>query len=457
MTDERAAPADDLQRLTDLVAGDATDASLEADVLAVDDADHRRSGGRIALIVVGVIVLAMALGFGGYAAWALTAPVPPPTVSWSTPAPTAPPPATLALPDDGAAAISVAGADAYLGPDAAGLWATSGPAEPQSMASVSKIVTALVILDAYPLADARDPGPTITFSKADHDLYDQYYVQGATIAPMPTGSTMSLHDALATMLIPSASNYADALASWAFGSTSGFRSAAREWLTAHGLNGTTIVEPTGLNPQNASTPADLVAIGKLAAGDPTIAAIAATSALALPETGAMANTNDLLGIDGIDGLKTGNLGYGTYALLYTAKLEVGLDEPLSITGAVLGGATRESVDQDVLALLRSIRDGFHDVPLIGAGDEVGQFTTPWGSTGRMVAAADTSIVTWSDTPIEMNVDVRDDPVYADGAEIGTITWVAGPASASVDLVVEGSLRAPTEWWRLTHPAEMAAG
>ncbi|WP_299016513.1 hypothetical protein [uncultured Caulobacter sp.] len=67
----------------------------------------------------------------------------------------------------------------------------------QVMASVSKIITALVVLEKYPLADASDPGPTITFSKADHDLYDQYYVRGATIAAMPTGTRMSLHDALA--------------------------------------------------------------------------------------------------------------------------------------------------------------------------------------------------------------------------------------------------------------------
>ena len=40
------------------------------------------------------------------------------------------------------------------------------------MASISKIVTALVILQAKPLSSATTPGPTITFSKDDHALYD---------------------------------------------------------------------------------------------------------------------------------------------------------------------------------------------------------------------------------------------------------------------------------------------
>ncbi|WP_217993945.1 hypothetical protein, partial [Bacillus sp. AFS001701] len=77
-------------------------------------------------------------------------------------------------------------------------------------------------------------------TEADHDLYDRYYVQGATIAPMPTGTSMSLHDALAAMLIPSASNYAEALSSRIFGSQDAFLGATRTWLSGHGLTGTTI-------------------------------------------------------------------------------------------------------------------------------------------------------------------------------------------------------------------------
>ena len=150
------------------------------------------------------------------------------------------------------------------------------------MASITKLITAMVILDAKPLADASDPGPTITFDKADHDLYDKYYVMGATIARMPTGSTMSLRDALATMLIPSASNYAEAVSTWAFGSQGAFLDAARRWLAAHGLTGTTIVEPTGISSRNTSTPADLLAIGKLALAHPAIAHIVATPGCRCP-------------------------------------------------------------------------------------------------------------------------------------------------------------------------------
>ena len=113
----------------------------------------------------------------------------------------------------------------------------------------------------------------------------------------------------------------------------------------------------------------------------------------------MSNTNDLLGSDGITGLKTGNLGEGSYNLLYSASLDVGAAEPLSVTGVVLGGHSRQSSIATSWRLLDSIRGGFHEVPVATRGQEVGSYTTPWGSTARMVVAESASIFTWSDTPI----------------------------------------------------------
>lgn len=427
---------------------DPSEGDLRADPAA------RRARVRRALIAV-VIVLALLLaGAGGYVAWTQTAPLGAPTVASHAPEVPASAAATLALPAEGAAAISVSGADEYLGAAASGIWATSGTDEPRPIASISKLITALVVLEARPLSGPDDPGPTITFDKADHDLYDEYYVLGATVAAMPTGSSMSLRDALAMMLTPSASNYADAVSTWAFGSQGAFLDATRSWLAAHNLTGTTIVEPTGVSRRNTSTPADLVAIGKLAASQPVIAQIAATPSLSLPGPGVMYTTNDLLGSGGITGLKTGNLGEGTYNLLYTASLDVGAAAPLSVTGVMLGGASRESVNAGVLALLDSIRAGFHEVPVAAAGQEVGSYSTPWGATARMVIADDAAIFTWSDAPITVAMDVQTPRTYEDGEVVGTVTWTAGLQTATADVVIEGSIEPPTAWWRLTHPFEL---
>ncbi|MFE7196819.1 D-alanyl-D-alanine carboxypeptidase family protein [Microbacterium oxydans] len=414
---------------------------------------RRRRRGLIATAIVVVLLLAAA---GGYVGWALTAPVSPPAVSTQMPQLPAAAPASITTPPADASALSVAGADTYLGETANGVWSSSGTGEPLPIASITKLITALVILDASPLASADDPGPTITFSKADNDLYDRYYVMGATIAPMPTGTSMSLRDALAAMLIPSASNYADALSSRIFGSRNAFLGATRNWLAAHGLTGTTITEPTGISPRNTSTPTDLLMIGKLAAANPVIAQIVATPSITLPGAGLLHNTNGLLGTTGITGLKTGTLGEGTYSLLYTASLAVGTAEPLAVTGVVLGGASRESVNAGVLAVLDSIRAGFHQVPVASAGQEVGTITTPWGDSAQLLIDEDVTIFTWSDTPVVVTMDIKTPPTYRNGTEVGTVTWTAGPNTVTAAVTISGSIDQPTEWWRLTHPSELGA-
>lgn len=418
------------------------------------DPEARRRRRRIGWIVTAIVLVVLLAVPSGYVWWALTAPVSAPLVETHEPPVTVPAAAAVALPSTGASAIAVAGGDEYLGAEASGIWATSGTSEPQSIASITKLITALVILERHPLADAADPGPTITFSKADHDLYDQYYVRGATIAAMPTGSSMSLHDALATMLIPSASNYAEAVSTWAFGSQGAFRGAAQRWLAANGLTGTTIVEPTGLDARNTSTPADLIALGKLAAANPVIASIVATRSLALPGPGAMQNTNDLLGSNGITGLKTGNLGEGTYNLLFTASVPVGTAQPLSVTGVVLGGFTRANVDHDVMTLIDSIRAGFHEVPLAKRDQPVGTITTRWGASAQIVVSDYATIFTWSDTPIAVEMTTTTPKTYTDGEEVGSITWTAGPNTVTVPIEIDGAIVPPTDSWRLTHPGEL---
>ncbi|TQJ31132.1 D-alanyl-D-alanine carboxypeptidase family protein [Microbacterium sp. SLBN-146] len=447
-------PSDGLAGLAELLRQDPAPEAPSPTERDSDEVRRRRRRRRIGLIITAIVLVVLIAVPAGYAAWALTAPLASPIET--SQAPRVPPgePVALRLPSEGASAISVAGADEYLGPDAAGIWASSGGDEARPIASISKLITALVVLDAKPLAGVDDPGPTITFSEADHDLYDTYYVQGATIAAMPAGSSMSLHDALATMLIPSASNYAEAVSTWAFGSQRAFLNATRRWLEANGLTGTTIVEPTGISPRNMSTPADLLAIGKLAAANPVIAQIVATRSLWLPVPGPMANTNTLLGIDGVTGLKTGNLGEGSHNLVYTATFEVGAAEPLRVTGVVLGGFSRDTVNTSVVALLDSIRSGFHDIPVATAGRDVGEYSTPWGSTAKIVLAEDASIFTWSDTPIVVTMETLPPETYRDGEVVGSITWTAGPQSTTVPLEIEGSIEDPEPWWRLTNPGEL---
>lgn len=418
------------------------------------DPEVRRSARRRRLIVSGIVAVFVIVFVSSYVGYTLSAPLPTAESATEVPEVQVPAAAELALSPEGSSAISVAGAEEYLGPDAAGIWATSGGDKPRPIASITKLITTLVILDAKPLKNADDPGPTITFSKADHALYDKYYVQNATIAAMPTGSSLSLHDALETMLVASACNYAEAVAGWAFGSQWGFVQATKKWLSEHGLTHTTIVEPTGLDPRNVSSPSDLIALARIAVQNPAVVQIAAMKTLQVPGIDPVTNTNDLLGWNGIDGLKTGTLdGYGSN-LLYTSKLDVGLPEPLSIIGVQLGGYSRSAANAEVDTLLTSIREGFHEVVVAEQSQVVGTYTTVWGEKARMVIGQNATLLTWSDTPVTSTIDVTTVTTGHDGDQIGTVTYTAGTATATVPVLLEGGISAPDSWWRLTHPSEL---
>lgn len=321
------------------------------------------------------------------------------------------------------------------------------------MASISKLITALVVLNSRPLG-ASGTGPTLTFDKADHDLYDKYYLLNATIAAMPTGSSMSEHDALEAMLVVSACNYAEAVADWAFGSNAGFLAATNHWLKANGLTGTTLVEPTGIDARNTSTPSDLIAIGKLAMANPAIAGIVAKTSLDIPALAGMPNTNDLLGTDGVDGIKTGTLGGSD--LLFSATVTPGTPNPLKVIGVVLGGPDRTSVDDDVRALISSITSGFHSEHLSTKGEPVGTYSTPWGSEATMVLDRDASVLTWSNTPITSTMKATTLKSGASGEKVGSVTWVAGKSTVTVPIVLDGRIHGPSTWWRLTHPLQLLA-
>jgi D-alanyl-D-alanine carboxypeptidase (penicillin-binding protein 5/6) len=420
------------------------------------DPVRRRRRRRRGLIAGAIVTLVLVGLVGGYVGWALNAPVGAPEATTHRPDVTVPAAVTLAMPgaDEGESAISVAGGDDYLGASAAGIWASSGGDVARPIASISKLITAMVVLNAKPLSSATDAGPTLSFDKADHDLYDKYYVLNATIAAMPTGSSMSEHDALETMLVVSACNYAEAVADWAFGSNAGFVSATRKWLAANGMTHTTMVEPTGIDDRNTSTPSDLIALGKLAAANPAVAAIVAKTSLDVPSLQGMPNTNDLLGSDGITGIKTGTLDASGSDLLFSATLEVGTKTPLSVIGVVLGGSSHGSVDDDVVALLHSITAGFHEVSLGTASQVVGTYSTPWGSSAKMVLGRAASVLTWSNTPVTSTMTTTRLTTGRDGERVGSVTWTAGKATVTVPVVLQGGIRQPTAWWRLTHPSQL---
>jgi D-alanyl-D-alanine carboxypeptidase (penicillin-binding protein 5/6) len=326
------------------------------------------------------------------------------------------------------------------------------------IASITKVITSLVVLDAHPLAGPGDPGPTITLGAADLERTEAIEATGQFVEPMVEGQQVSLHDALAITLLTSANNYAETAAAWAFGSTEAYLEAARAWLAEQGLTGTTLADASGLDPGSASTTTDLLRVGALAHADPALAAIAGLASYDQPDLGTIVNQNVLLGEGGVDGLKTGSTTYAGATLLTSAVVTVG-SSPVTLIAVVLGTESIDARFATTRALLASAQAGLREVRLATAGQSFGSYdlaatgtaspdaaTSDTASPGAAspepadaVATADLSAVVFGDTPITTEVRLEPRTTGAAGDPTGTAAFTVGTARYEVPLALAAPL------------------
>ncbi len=385
--------------------------------------------------------LAIVLAGGVYVPAAAASEVPEAVASVEAPQVPAATAAVPDFPDYGRGAIGAAGFEGPL--------ATSGDQGAFPIASITKVVTALVVLEAKPLA-AGEAGPDIAFTQADVDAYNEVLAQNGSVQPVAAGTVLTQREALEAVLIPSANNYAISVARWAYGSVDGYLAAARAWLDAHGLEDTTVVDPNGLSAGNTSTPADLVALGQLALAQPALAEIVATPSATIPDIGPFANTNKLLGTDGIDGIKTGTTDAAGACLLFSTDVTVG-DSSITLVGVILGAPDHATLNRGVVALLDSVTPGFQELTLTTAGDPYATYSTEWGETAEAVATETTTTLVWSDTPVTASVSTEPVAEATAGADVGRVDFTVGDRTITVPLELDATIEAPDLWWRVTNP------
>lgn len=348
----------------------------------------------------------------------------------------------ITMPGYGDSAISAVGYPGFL--------ATGGSTAPMPIASITKIITMLVVLQQKPLTVGEE-GPSIQFTAADQVIKNQYAARGGDVYPIQVGASMTEHQMLTVALVASANNYARALADWAFGSEANFLPVAKAWLTAHGLTSTTLTDCTGLNPQNTSTPTDLIALGKIALANPIIAPLVRTKTATLPIVGTINNTNTLLGTAGIDGIKTGTLTQAS--LLFSSRLDLG-GHVITFIGVVLDGPTHPIIDAAITTLLGQARAGFHLVTVASKGQVFASYTTQWGKTVDAIATRKVTAVVYGGTLIRESVSASPIGLKSKGTPAGSATVVAGNQTLTVPLELSASITDPGPGWRLTHPADL---
>jgi D-alanyl-D-alanine carboxypeptidase (penicillin-binding protein 5/6) len=256
---------------------------------------RRRRRGRRRAFLLALLLLVVAAG--GYVGIRLSTPEPAPAVTASltrsVDVPTSA--VTLPWPTTGQGAVAVPSIGVNL---------ASGPETPAPVASLTKLMTAYVVLHDHPLPLGQ-PGPTITVTQADVDDYDSATVNDDSNAAVTLNEQITESQVMGGLLVHSADNYADLLATWDAGSMPAFVAKMNAAAARLGMTHSHFADASGVDPGSQSTASDLLKVAALDMADPTFASMVQLSSITLPVAGTISTYTPLLGVQGVIGVKSG--------------------------------------------------------------------------------------------------------------------------------------------------------
>jgi serine-type D-Ala-D-Ala carboxypeptidase (penicillin-binding protein 5/6) len=348
---------------------------------------------------------------------------------------------TMQWPSTGSAAVGVSGLGAL---------ASSGNESPVAAASVTKVMTALIVLTDKPLLKDQ-AGPSITITDEDVKGYLTDLANKESVVEVRTGEQLTELQLLEGLLVPSANNFAQTLARWDAGSIDAFVASMNKRATALHLTHTTFADASGASPQSVSTPSDLMALGMEAMKLDVFAQIVGMTQADLPIAGTVYNVDGVLGQTGIIGIKTGSGLQSGANFLFAATLQVD-GHPVTLFGCVMGQPTLALAFTAAKRLIVSLLSGVHVRRVIAKNQAVARYSTPWGAQADLLSTVDVDLVEWPGMILRQRLDapalVIEKPVAA-GLREGSEHLVLGDYAVNVDLVTASSLYPPGRAWRLT--------
>ena len=393
-------------------------------------------------ILLAAVPLAALLGFAGVQAWR---PLPEPRIAGAIPSTYVfpGPPLTPAWPTFGQAALGV---------DGVGVVATSGAQTPVPIASVTKLMTALVVVLAHPLAPGQS-GPEVPLTQADQALYVQELAAGDSVVAVRAGETLTEQQLLEGLLVPSADNLARVLADWEAGSVPAFVVQMNQEARALGMRHTTFADSSGLDPGSSSTASDLLRLAAAVMAQPALAAVAGMSSATLPVAGVVHNYDYVLGQAGVVGLKTGWTSSSGGCFVAAARDRVGGREQV-VTAAVLGapGGPISAVRLAEVAAVRLLESAVPRFTLRAVPSAVPELVSGWQPAVPLRPSPVVEVVGWPGLALQIRLRrLHLGPVLSRGAAAAEIEVrsAAGPVGTTW-LRLRSALPPPSLWWRLTH-------
>ncbi|MFD3465637.1 D-alanyl-D-alanine carboxypeptidase family protein [Streptomyces sp. NPDC058682] len=344
---------------------------------------------------------------------------------------------------------------AYMAAAGLGTLGQSGEQKPVPIASVTKSMTAYIILRDHPIKKGEQ-GAMIDVDKTaeTEGKKNNSTDNESTLDTVKEGDKISEYDAIAALMIPSANNIARLLARWDSGSQEAFVKKMNDTAKELGMTNTTYTDPSGLDATTVSTAEDQVKLGLKLVEIETLLDITKKPNWVDPSGKNWRNWNGLTGPTGALGIKTGTTTKAGGNLLFAAQKKVGNTNQL-IVGAVLGQHKPAIIDTVLAAskeLMLATQKALDGATVVKKGQVVGYVDDGLGGRTPVVATADVQAVGWASLTVDIKLadgGGKLPQTAKAGTEVGVLTVGEGASQVKVPVALKSELAAPGIGSKLT--------
>ncbi|WP_442809493.1 D-alanyl-D-alanine carboxypeptidase family protein [Streptomyces sp. SR27] len=326
---------------------------------------------------------------------------------------------------------------------------TYGPQKPAPIASVTKTMTAYVILRDHPIK-GKQQGPEITIDKK---AADQANASHESTAAVQEGQTYTQKELLELLMIPSANNVARLLARWDAGSEAAFVAKMNAAAKELGMTGSTYTDPSGLLDSTVSTPKDQLKLAKAVMQYDVFREIVNMPNLTVDGIpGRIENNNNILLEPGVNGIKTGSSTPAGGNLLWAANTVID-GKNRRILGIVMGAKDAKLLNDKLqlaidnsLKLIQQAQKDVTSAAVVRKGQVLGYVDDGLGGRTPVVATKELKAIGWPGLKVDLELTDGGKAVPHAGkagdivgqVSIGTGAGkVSSPVALQADLVEPG--------------------
>ncbi len=361
--------------------------------------------------------------------------------------------APLAQAEDGPAPPPVAAHSVVmLNADTGQVLYSQNPDDRLAMASTTKMMTALLIIE-----NCKDLDAKVTTSQRAAEV-------GESSIFLQAGESLTVREMLNGMLIQSGNDAATALAEFEAGSVEAFAEQMNRKAAQLGMTNTHFTNPHGIDdPNHYTSAADFAKLGRELMKHKEICEIVKRPEYTIPSPGqpwprSLVNHNHLLEqYPFINGIKTGYTDAAGQCIVISAS-----ENGVNLILAYMGGPSLGERDSDVVNLVRFGFDSYRRKAVVTQGTEYASVEVPYYYNKRLLLTADSDLnrVVYVKDNLEHKLVLPDElklPIHK-GDKIGLVeAYENGRLLGSSYLLATEDIGEPSMSERVTYFVQAAFG